>query len=156
MYKLALKVAGAALLAWGATPASAQTVEARSPATVEAALAGAGYSPEMKKDSGGDPLIVVTADGYKVIVMFFGCKNNADCKSVSFYAAYRAPKKIDLQAINAWNQKRRFGRAFLDNDGDPTLQFEVDLDDGGMSKALFIDNLEWFTVAFDNLKTELK
>lgn len=155
MYKKGLAIVGAAIAAWGSVPASAQTVEARSPGSVQSALESNGYKPEMKKDSSGDPLIVIESQGYKMMVLFFGCKNNVECKSVSFFAATRAPKKLDLQAVNAWNQKRRFGRASLDSDGDPNLQFDVDLDDGGMSSALFIDNIEWFTVAFDNLKSEM-
>lgn len=155
MYKAGLAIVGAALTAWGAMPASAQTVEARTPASVEAALQSTGYKPEMKKDSGGDPMILIDSQGYKMMVLFFGCKNNAGCKSVSFYAATRKAKNIDLATVNKWNQQHRFGRAFLDSEGDPTLQLDIDLDDGGMSRELFIDNLEWFTVAFDNLKTEM-
>jgi hypothetical protein len=153
--RITMAVAGAMLFA-SAAPASAQMVEARNPASVQAALASNGYKPEMKKDSGGDPLILIDSQGYKMMVLFFGCKNNVDCKSVSFYSAFTAPKKLDAAPIMLWNQKHRFGRAFLDSEGDPSLQFDVDLDDGGMSTALFIDNLEWFTVAFDNLKTEMK
>jgi hypothetical protein len=155
MHKQVLAIAGVAIALWGAAPVTAQTVEARNPASVQAALQNGGYKPEMKKDASGDPMLMIDSQGYKMMVLFFGCKNNTGCKSVSFYAATRAAKKIDLAAVNKWNEQRRFGRAFLDSEGDPSLQFDVNLDVGGMSPALFIDTLEWFTVAFDNLKTEM-
>jgi len=155
LYKTTLTIFGTAAFALAAPPTLAQAVEARSPSSVQAVLQSNGYKPEMKKDNGGDPMIIIDSQGYKMMLLFFGCKNNADCKTVSLLAASRAPKKLDLQAVNAWNQKRRFGRAFLDADGDPNLQLDIDLDDGGMSPALFVDNIEWFTVAFDNLKSEM-
>ncbi len=155
MYKSGLVILGGALAMLGATPAAAQKVEANNPATVQAVLQSGGYKPEMKKDGTGDPLLMIDAQGYKMMVLFFGCKNNVGCKSVSFYAATKAAKTIDLSSVNKWNAQHRFGRAFLDSDGDPTLQYDLNLDVGGMSPELFTDTLEWFTVAFDNLKTEM-
>ena len=39
----------------------------------------------------------------------------------------------------------RFGRAYLDKESDPILEMDVDLDDGGLSPDLFVDNLEFWT-----------
>jgi hypothetical protein len=136
--------------------AAAQMVEARNPASVMQALTDAKYVAELKKDTQGDPMIIAESSGMKFVILFFGCKNNVDCKSVSFFSAYRAQNKVTPDAVNAWNRDHRFGRVYLDNEGDPAIQFDVDLDDGGMTPALFIDNFEWFTVAVVALRGGLK
>jgi hypothetical protein len=147
----------AAIWAMGAVaPASAQTVQAKDPKSVMDALASANYPSELKKDDGGDPLITSEANGMHFLIAFYGCKSNLNCTTVSFYSAFRADKKPTAATMNEWNSKKRFGRAFLDNEGDPAIQLDVDLDDGGMSRALFIDNIEWFSVAFASLREATK
>ena len=44
--------------------------------------------------------------------------------------------------MNEWNKAHRFSRAYIDKDGDPCIEGDLDLDSGGMSRALFLDNLE--------------
>jgi hypothetical protein len=51
---------------------------------------------------------------------------------------------VPLERINEWNRSQRFGRAYLDKDGDPVIEMDLDLDDGGLSAALFADNLEFW------------
>lgn len=41
----------------------------------------------------------------------------------------------------------RFARAYLDKENDPILEMDVDLDDGGLSPRLFIDNVEFWTAS---------
>jgi len=137
------------IAALGASPAFAQQVTAKDPQSVARALQAAGYQAELQKDSEGDPMILSASSGSKFGVFFYNCTNNANCATVQFHAGFDTdPSKApSLERINAWNRSQRFGRAYLDNEGDPAIEMDIDLDDGGMSQALFIDNLEfWVSV----------
>ena len=43
--------------------------------------------------------------------------------------------------IAAWNRDARFGRAYLDRDGDPVVEMDVDVSRGATTEAL-ASNLE--------------
>lgn len=138
-WTIAIAAAGMAM------PAQAQLVSARKPDTLVKALQAAGYSAKLGKDSTGDPMIESAVNGHPFRVVFYGCKANRDCATITFAAGFDKKSVTDLTSINEWNRKNRFGRAYLDDEGDPILGMDVDLDDGGMSTALFTDNLEFWT-----------
>jgi hypothetical protein len=137
----------AAMLAAGlaAAPAEAQMVSAKNPDSLIKALQGAGYAAKLDKDGSGDPMIVSAAGGHPFRVIFYGCTQNRDCATIQFAAGYDKKSETSLASINDWNRTKRFGRAYLDAEGDPILGMDVDLDDGGVSTALFIDNLQFWT-----------
>lgn len=136
-----------AMLGMGiAAPASAQNVSAKNPASIAEVIKGKGFTTEITKDDGGDPMIKADGNGVKFIVLFYGCTANKDCTTISFYAGWSG-SKADANKINEWNSGQRFGRAYIDKEGDPAIEMDVDLDDGGMSKLLFEDNVEfWMSV----------
>jgi hypothetical protein len=125
--------------------AQAQMVTPKRPETLVGALQAAGYSAKLEKDSAGDPLIASAVNGHPFRIVFYGCKANADCATITFAAGYDKKGETSLASINDWNRKNRFGRAYLDDEGDPILGMDVDLDDGGVSALLFTDNLEFWT-----------
>lgn len=141
------------LIGWGmaiaaagfAVPLQAQMVKGQDPATVVAALQGAGYAAKLGKDKVGDPMITSGASGTTFQIYFYNCTANKNCATIQFNSGYDLKDKISLERINEWNQKQRFGRAFLDKENDPILQMDLDLDDGGISRLLFIDNVEFWT-----------
>jgi hypothetical protein len=124
--------------------AEAQMVTAKDPDTVVKALQAGGYTVELAKDSTGDPMIRSTAPGHPFRILFYGCKAGSSCETVQFAAGYDKKARSSLEAINDWNRTKRFGRAYIDADGDPFLLMDVDLDDGGVSSQLFADNLEFW------------
>lgn len=138
--------AASAVLAMAA-PAGAETVAAKDPPSVAAALQAAGFQAKLDKDKGGDPMITSGSSGSRFGVYFYNCTDNRDCATVQFHASYdaEAGKAPSLEKINEWNRKQRFGRAYLDSEGDPAVEMDVDLDDGGMSRELFTDNVEFWT-----------
>lgn len=128
-----------------AVPAAAQMVRAQDPQSVLAAMKAGGYSDAtLGKDDLGDPKISAEIDGTNFIVFFYNCTDHKACATVQFHAGYDLDKKISLERINEWNRSQRFGRAHLDKEGDPIIQMDLDLDDGGVSRLLFIDNLEFW------------
>jgi hypothetical protein len=127
--------------------AQAQMVKAQNPDSVAAALRSRGQVVEMATDGTGDPMIKTVVGGTKTTVLFYNCTNHKECATVQLYAGWHMDKPTPLDRINAWNSTKRFGRAYIDKDNDPVLEMDVDLDDGGMSQALFVDNMEfWETI----------
>lgn len=136
-----VKLAIAVVTLAAATPAAAQTVMAAKPETIATALRDAGYRAELTKDGGGDPLIKSSASGVSFSIFFYNCTANKDCSTVQFHAGFNQPG-ITLDKINSWNARHRFGRGYLDDEKDPRIEMDVDLDKGGMSNALFKANLD--------------
>lgn len=135
-------VLAAATLAWAA-PVQAQTVVASNPVTVAQALQAAGYRAQLGTDGEGNPKIESAANGSNFIVYFFDCSNGRACRAVQFHASYEMSPP-SLEVLNAWNRDHRYGRAFVANNNFPTMEMDIDLDANGMSRALFLDNLELF------------
>lgn len=139
----------AAILLAGAAPASAQNVTA-DPQKLAAVMQAAGYQAELSKDTTGDPMIKSAASGSKFVVLFYNCTNHAACSTIQFQTAWEMKSKPSLASINQWNHASRFGRAYIDKDGDPGVMMDVNLDKGGMPPALFRDNLDvWVAVLGD-------
>lgn len=61
----------------------------------------------------------------------FLVKNNGTFLALSF--AVKAPPGTTLDKMNAFNRDQFFARAYLDNDNDPRLEAELDLE-GGVSE----------------------
>jgi hypothetical protein len=142
LWTLALAMFGMSV----AAPASAQNVTAANPQSIASVIQGKGFKTEITKDDGGDPMIKADGNGVKFIVLFYGCTANKDCTTISFYAGWSG-SEADVNKVNEWNRGQRFGRAYIDKENDPCIEMDVDLDDGGMSRILFEDNVEfWMSV----------
>ena len=136
-------VSAAALLAF-AVPANAQMVRAQDPQSLVRALQGAGYAAKLGTDRVGDPMITSGVSGTTFQIFFYNCTDHRACATVQFHSGYDLREPVDLPKLNEWNRTKRFARAFLDKENDPILEMDVDLDDGGLSPALFIDNIEFW------------
>ena len=135
--------------AW-ALPAQAQMVRAQDPGTIVRALQDSGYTAQLGTDKVGDPMITSGVGGTTFQIFFYNCTDNRECATVTFHSGYDLRDPVTLDRINEWNRSKRFGRAHLDGEDDPILEMDVDLDDGGLSTLLFIDNIEfWSSVLGD-------
>jgi hypothetical protein len=86
--------------------------------------------------------------------MFNDCKTGKrSCKSVEFYTGF-TDLDLSLEQINDWNARMRWVRAYIDKEGDPVLEMDVDMDFGGISRALFWDNFEVFVGMVGKFRTE--
>jgi hypothetical protein len=142
---LALTLSGAAPGAPVTPPAP--LVRALDPQSVVDALQTAGYMAKLGVDGTGDPMVTSASSGTKFYIYFYGCSGHKACATIEFHSGYHLDKPAALDKINDWNWNHRFGRAYLDKDKDPVLEMDLDLDVGGMTQALFADNLDtWATV----------
>jgi hypothetical protein len=149
---LALLAAGCAVPAplWAApavrhaTPAVPYLVHAQDPTTIVRALVGGGYAAKLGVDKVGDPMVTSGVGGTTFQIFFYNCTNHKECATVQFHSGYDLSTTLPLETINEWNRSERFGRAYLDKENDPILEMDLDLDDGGLSPLLFIDNVEFW------------
>jgi len=98
-----------------------------------------GVAPELGRDSEGDPTISFKVEGLKCVIFFYNCEHGR-CRSFKYASGFSMKKKPSLAAVNAWNRERRFARAFLDDEQDPHLQMDVDLD-GGVTRTHLVETL---------------
>ncbi|MFI4976498.1 MAG: YbjN domain-containing protein [Caulobacterales bacterium] len=105
---------------------------------VAAVLQAKGYQAQIGTDNTGDPKIHSGAEGSGFNIFFYGCHKTPRCASIEFEAAYHIEGGMQFEQINAWNQKNRFGRAYLDNVKDPYIEMDLDMEHGYTSEA--IDN----------------
>lgn len=138
-----------------AIPAQAEMVRGQDPASVVAAMKAGGFAAELGTDTVGDPMITSSVDGTTFRVFFYNCTDNTECATVQFNAAYDFDEAPSFATINEFNKTQRFADAYLDKDNDPVLEMDVDLDDGGMSQALFIDNLQFWQSVLDKFETAI-
>jgi len=68
--------------------------------------------------------VVVQVNGSKIV---FFISN----QTMQAYFGLRGTT-ANLNAVNEWNKTKRFGRAYIDNDGDPCVELDYDLE-GGVS-----------------------
>jgi hypothetical protein len=90
-------------------------------------LREAGHDATLDTDSQGDPKIVFYTRGVKCVLLFYDCERGR-CGSVQFHAGFatRAGDKPSAHRINEWNRTRRFGKAHLDEERDPIIDYDVE------------------------------
>ncbi|MBY6107138.1 YbjN domain-containing protein [Ferrimonas balearica] len=105
-----------------------------------------GYgSAELETDSEGDPMITGRINGTQYVVYFYGCEAGQSCREVQFVAAW-AGTDMDMEGVNRWNEETRYGKAYIDHEGDPVLEFTVNLYKG-VTRANLDDTIDWWKVA---------
>ena len=142
----------AALLMVAATSALAQNIVASDPAGLAAALQGLGYKAELTKDDAGDPKIRSASGGANFSIFFYGCVENKNCDAISFSAGFDLTDGSTLPLMNDWNLKRRYTKAYLDDESDPSIDMDIYLTGGGIS----VDNLRSWMETWDRALGDFK
>lgn len=110
----------------------------------EFVLAGASRvgEAELGRDGLDDPLIRGRVGDRPYFVYFYGCKAGRDCTNLMFSARWESDHFTD-QSMGDWNRAKRFGKAYLDAEGNPVLELNVNLF-GGVSRANLDDTFDWW------------
>ncbi len=90
-----------------------------------------GYSFE----TDGDGDIIWKIEGVRTYVI-----RSKEGNQITFRLAFNN-ENTTLAKVNAWNKSKRFSRSYLDDDGDPVLQLDLELD-GGITKERIVDYLK--------------
>jgi len=122
-------IVGGALALALALPAQAQTLLTGAD-TDEILNAARGYgSARFVEEDGDPPQITGKIEGVTYQVYFQNCSDNSNCEDINFYLGL-ADTKLSLEKINEWNYGKRFGRAYIDQDGDACVEMDLDLVNG--------------------------
>jgi hypothetical protein len=152
---LARSIGLVALVSAASAGGAEQLVRGQDPQSLVRAMQANGYTAQLTVDSTGDPMIRSAAGGTNFQVLFYNCTDHRECATVQFHVGYDLKTAPSLESINDWNRSQRFGSAHLDKENDPILEMDVDLDDGGLSPLLFIDNLEFWTSALGRFEKHI-
>jgi hypothetical protein len=104
-----------------------------------------GYKAQVTKDKDGDPMVRSASGGVDFLILYYECKGRQRCPSIQFYAGFKK-QGITPARIAEWNAKKRFGRAYLDDEFDPRVEMDVDLEHGANTEAVANDMERWVTV----------
>lgn len=103
----------------------------------------AGYKAEIDVLSSGGKVIRSSASGHNFSVYLYAPKDQPEhVRSIQF--AYAVARKPSIQAANAWNQEKRFGKAYLDEEGDLCLEWDCVVTFA--SPAFIKECLEWWEI----------
>lgn len=99
---------------------------------VVSALAREGYPVDLDEDLFGEPIIESAIGNTLFDVFFFDCDGDV-CETMTFSAAYETDR-VSMEETNDWNINNLHGQAYLDNEGDPNLDFTI-FAGGGLTDA---------------------
>lgn len=123
-----------AAIALSATPAHAELVNAKNPATIKAIVESQGWPATLVSKSDADPYIESSRNGLKFLVIFMNCEDHKNCKTMQYYMGFSDAKDVSLDRFNEWNKTKRFARGYKDDEGDPVLEMDVDVDFAGIPR----------------------
>lgn len=142
----------ATALALSVTAASAEVV-ATDAAGVMKALQDYGYVATMETDSRGNPKIASRVSDTKFKVYFFGCNDDGKkCTSIQLGAGYDLNTGTNALKINEWNRDKRFAKAYIDDEGDPFLEMDINLDFDGTGDKNFQDSLDLWRLLVEDFE----
>lgn len=125
----------AATTAIAAAPAHAELVNAKNPATIKAIVESQGWPATLVAKPGEDPYIESNRNGLKFLVIFMNCNDaHKECKTLQYYMGFTDAKGLSLDRLNEWNKSKRFARAYRDDESDPVLEMDVDVDFAGIPR----------------------
>lgn len=118
---------GALLAAPAFTPdmAAQEVVSEMSTKQLQQMLESMGYEVEQPKED----VLQFAIEGHTALII--NKKTN-----IQLYSYFEKQKKMDLKKVNEWNATKRFSRAYLDQDGDAVIEWDVDLEGGTTADAL--------------------
>ncbi len=131
------------------------SISASEPYLLANVMEGMGFRTTVGTDSFDDPIIYSSFNGYDFEVVFYGCTNNVDCQTVLFAAHFNGlDGRVSPASVMEYNRGSRWGRAYLQDDLDATLEMDVNLI-GGVPRRNFEASLDFWTIALQEFSTYL-
>ncbi|WP_127107441.1 YbjN domain-containing protein [Pararhodobacter zhoushanensis] len=88
-------------------------------------------------------------------ISFLNCNDqHQNCNSVQFRAWWESNGAHTVDAMNQWNQDRRFSSAYLDSRGNATIEWDVNLAHG-VPAANFDDSVQWWRTVMRQFREEV-
>lgn len=97
-------------------------------------------SARMERDDNDEDYIAASIDGINYAVDVYNC--DPDCADLTLTASFEM-SGVTTDQMNEWNTTRRFGKAYIRNDGDAVIQIAINTR-YGITVETFRDNLVWW------------
>jgi len=97
-----------------------------------------------KIEEDGDITFVFRFDPFPVVLTLEGCEQHG-CRNMHVISGFTQTDKPTCGKINRWNQTMRYSSAYLDNEQDPMVQSDLNLE-GGVSSGTIREFIETFRV----------
>lgn len=129
--------------------AAAQDLSSRNPDGIAAAMQTAGWETRIETTQGGKPVIRSSTGGLNFSIYFDACNaKNRDCAVMYFNAGFDLGSGVDPALLNDWNYNKLVGRAYMDEDRDPYIDYVI-VGDGGLRPENFRAILDRWAGALD-------
>ena len=112
-------------------------------------LRDAGYKAELTTDNGGDPVIKSSAEGVSFSIYFYDCEAKPRCKAIQFSAGFDLKQPLTASKLNEWNRDNRYLKAYVDDEGDPHVEYDVNLNASRTKEGLDDDFSIWTSMISD-------
>lgn len=97
-------------------------------------------------DSFREPMVESYAGSTRFYVNFYECAQSRTCQNIQFRTGYATKGRVTLAQINDWSSRWRFGRMYLDPQGDVILDMDVDARRGLGAAAVDAQVERWLEV----------
>ncbi len=105
---------------------------------------------ELLLDENDDPIWTLTHLGILITIVSYDEITPGRYASLLFYTGWAADDEILLTMINDWNKGSRFGRAYMDDSGDPVIELDL-LMAGGVTANTIQEYITVFAEAASSL-----
>ena len=109
---------------------------------------------ELALDDADDPLWTFTHLGLLISLIAYDKTAPGQYASLLFYAGWATESDVPLTAVNDWNARSRFGRAYIDETGDPVIELDLLLS-GGVTVQTVKDYIDVFAAVASDLGVAL-
>lgn len=98
---------------------------------------------ELSTDNDGDPIWGFTSRSITATIIPHDPVGVTGYSSLLFYAAWATDTPFEFSKANEWNRQSRFGRVYVDDQGDPVIELDLLLT-GGVTRQTVKDYIEIF------------
>lgn len=117
-----------------------------SEAQVAQALTRRGLPVRLGNDSFREPMIESHSGSARFYVYFYECNQTRTCQNIQFRTGYAMRGRISHAQINDWSARWRFGRMYLDPEGDVILDMDIEARQGLSEADLAAHLSRWLEV----------
>ena len=123
----------------------AAAFDARDPKSVAVMLQDFGYRARLTKSENGAPMIESRTARADFSLVFNNCSDGRDCTGITAVVSWTYDGSADpLAAVNDWNMKWNYGRAWWDGDSEIVGLDVAWTVIGGVSRETFEDQFVWW------------
>lgn len=110
-------------------------------------------SASLTEDDDGYPFITGRMDGLRYRILFYVCEGRENCDVIQFRVSWDNPG-LTVAEVNAWNESKLFGKAYLLGNGDLFVEHVVNLGYGVTADNLD-DTFAWFSAILESVNEDL-